>query len=92
MITNKIKGLWVPIDILHNEKLTSTEKLVLAVIYGLSKDGRCTASNQYIAEITGSGPKNVEKIIPKLEKMEFFSTKHFKDEKNIHRRIIYPPY
>lgn len=89
MAKKEFTGLWVPIDILQNEKLTSTEKLVLAVIYGLSKDGRCTASNQYIAETVGSGFDHVKKIIPKLAKDGYIHVKNFRDDKKIIRRTIY---
>lgn len=89
MAKKEFTGLWVPIEILQNEEMTSTEKLVLAVIYGLSKDGRCTASNQYIAEAAGSGFDHVKKIIPKLARNGYIHVKSFRDDKKIIRRTIY---
>ena len=90
MVTKQIKGLWVPLELLQNEELTPSEKLVLAEIFALSKDGQCTASNQHIADVVGLGVRYVEKITASLAKKEYIKTKLFRDEKKIIRRVIIP--
>lgn len=89
MVANKIKGLWVPLEILHSEELSSTQKLVMAVVIGLSKDGQCTASNQYIADAIGVSYELVKKIIPQLATKGYLRTKNYRDKKKMIRRVIY---
>ena len=86
---NKLKGLWIPLDILQTYELSASEKLVLAVIIGLSKEGQCIASNQYIADVVGLSVDWVKKIIPKLERKEYIRAKKYRDEKKMIRRVIY---
>ena len=52
MKIQKIKGLWIPAEILLDEKLTDKEKFILSMILYLSDEtGSCFASNQYIASV-----------------------------------------
>ena len=54
----KLKGLWIPADILLDEKLTDKEKIILSMIIYLSDEiGSCFASNQYIAIVVKVTPK-----------------------------------
>ena len=42
----KLKGLWIPVEILLNEDLSDKEKVILAMILYLSEEkGSCFASN-----------------------------------------------
>ena len=46
MNKQKLKGLWIPAEILLNEELTDKEKLILAMILYLSEEtSSCFASN-----------------------------------------------
>ena len=48
----KLKGLWIPAEILLNADLSDKEKIVLSMILYLSDGtGSCFASNKYIASI-----------------------------------------
>ena len=48
MNKQKLKGLWIPAEILLNEELTDKEKLILAMILYLSEEtSSCFASNKY---------------------------------------------
>ena len=52
MKMQKIKGLWIPAEILLDEKLTDKEKVILSMILYLSDEtGSCFASNGYLASI-----------------------------------------
>ena len=44
----KLKGLWIPAEILLNEDLSDKEKIILSMILYLSEDtSSCFASNKY---------------------------------------------
>ena len=48
----KLKGLWIPADILLNEDLSDKEKIILAMILYLSEEtASCFASNKYFAKL-----------------------------------------
>ena len=52
MNKQKLKGLWIPVEILLDEQLSDKEKLILSMILYLSDEtGSCFASNKYIASI-----------------------------------------
>ncbi len=52
MVTEKLKGLWIPAEVLLNKDLSDKEKLILAMILYLSEEtSSCFASNKYIANI-----------------------------------------
>lgn len=91
-MANSFEGLWIPKEILQIEELNSSEKIILAEITALSKDGRCTASNRHIAEVTGIGQRYVEKILPKLKKKGYITSKVYRDDNKMLHRIIDLPY
>lgn len=89
----KIKGLWIPAEILLDEKLTDKEKLVLSMILYLSDEtGSCFASNQYIAIIVKVTPNRVSKIISSLKNKKYIQVilKYKKEIKEIEQRQIIP--
>ena len=44
----KLKGLWIPAEILLNEDLSDKEKIILSMILYLSEERKsCFASNKY---------------------------------------------
>ena len=46
----KLKGIWIPAEILLNEEVSDKEKIILAIILYLSEETKsCFASNKYIA-------------------------------------------
>ena len=50
MRKQKLKGLWIPAEILLNNDLSDKEKIILSMILYLSDEtGSCFASNKYIA-------------------------------------------
>ena len=65
----KLKGLWIPAEILLNEDLTDKEKLILSMILYLSNEtGSSFASNKYVASIVNITADRVSKIISSLKK------------------------
>ncbi|WP_455936831.1 helix-turn-helix domain-containing protein [Gemella morbillorum] len=93
MATQKLKGLWIPAEILLNEELSDKEKIILAMILYLSEETKtCFASNKYIANIVNVTADRVSKIISSLKEKEYISVK-FKyktDSKEIEERQITP--
>lgn len=72
MATQRLKGLWIPAEILLNEELTDKEKIILSMILYLSDEtGSCFASNQYIASIVKVSTNRVSKIISSLKNRKY---------------------
>ena len=52
MKKSDLKGLWMPSEILINNKLSDKEKIILSMIIYLSKDKEyCFATNNYFSDI-----------------------------------------
>ena len=89
----KLKGLWIPAEILLNKDLSDKEKIILAMILYLSEEkGSCFASNKYIANIVNVTPERVSKIISSLKDKGYISVKlkYKTDSKEIEERQITP--
>lgn len=96
MNKQKLKGLWIPAEILLNEELTDKEKLILAMILYLSEEtSSCFASNKYIANIVNIvnvTTDRVSKIISSLRDKNYIKVKlkYKTDSKEIEERQILP--
>ena len=93
MNKQKLKGLWIPAEILLNEELTGKEKLILAMILYLSEEtSSCFASNKYIANIVNVTADRVSKIISSLRDKNYIKVKlkYKTDSKEIEERQILP--
>lgn len=89
----KLKGLWIPADILLDEKLTDKEKFILSMIICLSDEtGSYFASNQYIASVVKVTQNRVSKIISSLKNKKYIQVilKYKKESKEIEQRQIIP--
>ena len=89
----KLKGLWIPAEILLNEELSDKEKIILSMILYLSEESKsCFASNKYIANIVNVTHERVSKIISSLKNKEYINVKlkYKKDSKEIEERQITP--
>ena len=68
MRKQKLKGLWIPAEILLNNDLSDKEKIILSMILYLSDEtGSCFASNKYIASIVNVTSDRVSKIVSSLK-------------------------
>lgn len=93
MSKQKLKGLWIPVEILLNNDLSDKEKIVLSMVLYLSDDtGSCFASNKYIASIVNVTSDRVSKIVSSLKEKEYIKVdlKYKKDSKEIEERQIIP--
>ena len=89
----KLKGLWIPAEILLNEDLSDKEKIILSMILYLSEESKsCFASNKYIANIVNVTHERVSKIISALKDKGYVSVKlkYKTDSKEIEERQITP--
>lgn len=89
----KLKGLWIPAEILLNEELSDKEKIILAIILYLSEETKsCFASNKYIANIVNVTADRVSKIISSLRDKNYIKVKlkYKTDSKEIEERQILP--
>ena len=90
---SRLKGLWIPANILFNEELSDKEKIVLSMIlYFSDETGSCFASNKYIASIVNVTSDRVSKIESSLKKKEYIEVKlKFRtDSKEVESRQIIP--
>jgi DNA-binding Lrp family transcriptional regulator len=80
----------IPMSILMDKKLSSTDKLVYAMICGLSKkNGDCWASNAYIASQLDLKKDTVSRVISKLVEIGYVKRKEFRNEnKEVVKRLL----
>ena len=89
----KLKGLWIPVEVLLNKDLSDKEKIILSMILYLSEETKsCFASNKYIASIVNVTANRVSKIISSLKEKEYIKVKlkYKTDSKEIEQRQITP--
>ena len=86
---NKNCYLIIPYSILKNEKLKTTEKIILAEIISLSKkDGKCFATNAFISKRMGVTERTISKSISVLEQLGYIIS----EIENSYKRKIYINY
>ena len=74
-----LKGIWLPIEILTDEKLSDKEKIIYAIILYLSKENSyCYLTNKTISELLNVSITQVSKLVNSL-----------KDKKYIDIELIY---
>lgn len=83
------KGLWIPIEILEDENLSTTEKILLSEIYSLTElpDG-CFASNDHFATLLGITKGAASKRIDAIKTKGYINTEVIFDKKSCVGRII----
>ena len=89
----KLKGLWIPAEILLNKDLSDKEKIILSMILYLSEETKsCFTSNKYIASIVNVTANRVSKIISSLKDKRYIKVKlkYKTDSKEIEERQITP--
>ena len=74
-----LKSIWIPIEILTDEKLSDKEKIIYAIILYLSKENSyCYLTNKTISELLNVSITQVSKLVNSL-----------KDKKYIDIELIY---
>lgn len=91
-----LPGVWIPSEVLLNEELTSTEKLLFGIIANLarSEDG-CFAKNEFLAKIMKVHKQSISNNIANLKDkgyliVEFVQNSLGYEERHIHINPTYP--
>lgn len=81
----KYKYIIIPDLVLENEKLNSTEKLLMGIIYSLNYDNNvCFASNDYLSKRLKVSKRTITSAISKLKRENLIEIKVLNQQ-----RIIY---
>jgi len=84
-----MRGIWIPIEILHDNKLTMQEKLLLCEIIQLEMlDKGCVASNKHFGEKLNISPKSVSNTISSLSSKGYIRTHIVEGSRNMLREIF----
>ena len=89
----KLKGIWIPKEILLNKEIGDKEKIILSMIVYLSDETPgCFASNRSIANIVNVTQERVSKIISTLRDKGYIEVKlnYILDSKEVENRQIKP--
>ena len=82
------RGIWIPIEIMHDDDLNHSQKFVLSEIEQLSQleDG-CYAQNSHFAKLTGITKTTVSKTISSLKDMGYIDIETEAGSRNHVRKI-----
>lgn len=83
------QGIWIPIQILQDTRLSSADKLILSLIISLdqSEDG-CWAGNRFLAETCGCSESTISNSITRLIKYQYLIRRHFDGRKRYLRCCV----
>lgn len=89
-MNDNFKGIWIPKEVLCNKNLGQTEKFLISSIFTLDSGKGCYATNGYFAKLLGISKDRVSKVINKLTKLCYLSSKiiYKTGAKEIEKRIL----
>jgi DNA-binding Lrp family transcriptional regulator len=88
-----LKGIWIPIEILTDDKLSDKEKIIYAIILYLSKENNyCYCTNKTISELLNISVTQVSNLISSLKTKKYIDTKMIYKEntKQVEMRKLIP--
>ena len=88
-----LKGLWIPIEILTDTKLSDKEKHIYSIIMFLSKENNyCYCTNSNISELLNISITQVSKLVNSLKKKGYIDIeiKYKDNSKEIESRKLIP--
>ena len=92
MKKNEKKGIWIPIEILNDKNLDSSDKILLSEIYSLiNLPNGCFAPNKYFGDLLNITSGAASKRITALKEKGYIETKNIYDNKACQGRIITRP-
>lgn len=88
----EFKGIWMPNEVVRDEKLSDKGKIVYSMILALSKNNDCIISNSYISELLNITKTQVSRIINRLKKDGYIEVEliHKENSKEIAMRKCVP--
>lgn len=85
----KCKYIIIPDLVLENEKLNSTEKLLMGIIYSLNYDNNvCFASNDYLSKKLKVSKRTITSAISKLKRENLIEIKVLNQQRTIYLNKI----
>ena len=88
-----LKGVWIPIEILTDNKLSDKEKYIYAIILYLSKENNyCYLTNKSISELLNISITQVSKLVNSLKDKNYISIEliYKENSKQIEMRKLIP--
>jgi len=88
-----LKGIWIPIEILTDDKLSDKEKIIYAIIIYLSKENQyCLLTNKTISELLNISVTQVSNLINSLKSKEYIDTEliYKENTKQVEMRKLIP--
>ena len=88
-----LKGIWIPIEILTDDKLSDKEKIIYAIIIYLSKENQyCFLTNKTISELLNISVTQVSNSINSLKSKEYIDTEliYKENTKQVEMRKLIP--
>lgn len=93
MSSLNLKGIWIPIEILTDDKLSDKEKIIYAIIIYLSKENQyCFLTNKTISELLNISVTQVSNLINSLKSKEYIDTEliYKENTKQVEMRKLIP--
>ncbi|MCI8617101.1 MAG: helix-turn-helix domain-containing protein [Clostridia bacterium] len=88
-----LKGIWIPIEILTDNKLSDKEKIIYAIVIYLSKENQyCFLTNKTISELLNISVTQVSNLINSLKSKEYIDTEliYKENTKQVEMRKLIP--
>ena len=88
-----LKGIWIPIEILTDEKLSDKEKIIYAIILYLSKENNyCYLTNKTISELLNVSITQVSKLVNSLKYKKYIDIEliYKENSKQVEMRKLIP--
>lgn len=93
MSSLNLKGIWIPIEILTDDKLSDKEKTIYAIIIYLSKENQyCFLTNKTISELLNISVTQVSNLINSLKKKKYIEVEiiYKENTKQVEMRKLIP--
>lgn len=88
-----LKGIWIPVEILTDKKLSDKEKTIYAIVMYLSKENQyCFLTNKTISELLNISVTQVSNLISSLKKKKYIETEiiYKENTKQVEMRKLIP--
>ena len=88
-----LKGIWIPIEILTDDKLSDKEKIIYAIVIYLSKENQyCFLTNKTISKLLNISVTQVSNLINSWKKKKYIDTEiiYKENTKQVEMRKLIP--
>ena len=88
-----LKGIWIPIEILTDEKLSDKEKIIYSIILYLSKENNyCYLTNKTMSELLNISITQISKLVNSLKDKIYINIEliYKKNSKQVEMRKLIP--